>query len=166
MKITLVYLGFFALTGIALHGQSIDKDSISVSLSMPEKEISEAKQLVVDVKITSYKKNILEVPEQGVWGYALYHSGFLGVQVQRQVNGKFGDTPISTSIDSFMGIDPDTLRTNDSKDWSFDLFRINTFNKGSYRVRFFASLSSLNPVKDVYSDWYYFKCSRDVKPVH
>lgn len=103
---------------------------------------------------------------QAVWGYALYHTGFLNIQIQRQENRKYIDAPISSRMDSYMGVDIDTLKTNDCKDWSFGLFRINTFTKGKYRIRFLVAFSALNPVRDAYSDWYYFTCTRDIKRVY
>ena len=82
------------------------------------------------------------------------------------MNGKFVDEPLLARLDNSMEEDIDTLRTNDSKDWSFEIFRINTFTKGKYRIRFFVALSVFNPVRDVYSDWYYFTCSRDIKTAY
>ena len=147
---------------VSLHGQSVNKDSVSLTIAMPQKEVSTANHLVIDFQITSHKGTPIEVPVQDVLGFILYHDGFIAIRVQRQINGKYVDAPIASSVDSYPGVEIDTLHTNDSKHWSFDISMLHQFIKGNYRIKALARLSLLNPMKDVYSSWHYFKCVKDI----
>jgi hypothetical protein len=141
----------------------MSKDSVSLAIAMPEKEVSTADNLIFDFQITSHKRTPIEVPVQDVLGFILYHDGFIAIRIQRQINGKYVDAPIASSVDSYPGVDVDTLHTNDSKHWSFDISMLHLFVKGNYRIKALARLSLLNPMKDVYSSWYYFKCVKEIR---
>jgi len=147
----------------SLYSQTLKKGSVLVNLSMPQREIVNSQDLSLTVKITNQNKFIIEVPIQDEWGYILHHSGFLAIQVQRKSKSGFIDIPTRARLDSYSGVDIDTLRTNERKDWSYNISRTYDFSKGSYRIKILARLSALNSIADVSSKWYYFSCIQDIK---
>jgi len=78
------------------------------------------------------------------------------------IKERFVDIPIQARLDSYPGVDIDTLRINQSKSWKYNINRTYNFNKGSYRIKVLARLSTLNPTKDISSKWFYFSCSQDI----
>jgi hypothetical protein len=163
MKILLNSLIFLIFFDLELNAQRGINDSLLVTVSMPRNDIFKPDDLVLNIKITSQKKGIIEVPVQDVFGYVQDHSGFIAMQTQNKIEGKYTDLPLRTRIDNIPGVNIDTLRTNDSKVWTYGISGIWKFNKGDYRIRVLARLSILNQATDVYSDWYYFSCKDDIK---
>lgn len=67
-------------------------------------------------------------------------------------------------MDDVSGVDIDTLRNNQKKSWNTNISTLYQFVKGTYRIRVAVHFSALDEnVKDMYADWYYFKCNRDIK---
>jgi hypothetical protein len=93
------------------------------------------------------------------------NNSFLLVEIQKEISGIFKEVSGAEKIDYFPDESVDSLRKGDSITTdAFSIAGIFRSNKGSYRVRTLCRFSKLNPgVKDVYSNWVYFKCVKDVR---
>lgn len=162
MKVAQVFFQIIVLSLISFKSLAIDNDSIKVDLRMPIHQIQSNKDIMINLKVTSYQKRILEVPEEGVWGYMGRPTGFIAVQVQRKIGPKYAELAPGANIDNFQGVKIDTLNMNDAKAYSLNVNMLYHFLKGEYRVRVLVKFSSLNPIKDIYSKWVYFQCKKEL----
>ena len=125
---------------------------------MPVTKVQYRRDLDINIEIRSVQKNPLIVPKDEALGYVDDHLGFLRVQVQKEIDGKYQDIRHHGLIDNAPTV-LDTLYYGDVRKFDVSFAILYKFEKGNYRIRFLGAFSILNPgSKDVYSDWLYFTC--------
>jgi hypothetical protein len=162
MKATIVSF-LIIFISVFSYDQALNSKLIALELSMPKNQILDGKDLMINVKITSHQKKILQITKEEELGYVLQHSGFIAIQVQMKVGQEYHDIPEAAHIDNYPDVKLDTLYTNHVKRYDIPINMLYHYVKGGYRIKVLARLSELNPVKDIYSDWVYFNCQRAVR---
>lgn len=137
-----------------------------VQLNIANVNVTNEYDLVLSARITSKWQKPIAIPGRFTWGILRYSNGsFLLVEIQKQISGIFVEVSLDEKIDYFPDESVDSINKGDSKSTNaFSIAGIFKSNKGSYRVRVLCRFSELNPgIKDVYSNWVYFRCVRDVR---
>jgi hypothetical protein len=162
MKHKLIYtIIFFSSTILSHSAFSANKDSVDVFLSIPKKEIENSSDLRIKIEIKSNKIAPIIVPKEISLGYMERRSGFFRIQVQQEIDDKYVDVPSHGFIDN-MPSSLDTMYKNDVRKFNSSFRLLYRFVKGNYRIRVLGAFSVLNHINDVYSDWKYFTCKKDI----
>jgi len=155
-------LVLFILTTSYYDAFSAYKDSVEFHLTIPKAEILTWHDLTINLTITSKQRAPLVLPKDGVIGY-VHGEGFFLIEAQKKINGKYVTIQGDARIDnppSYL----DTLHMNDTRKFKFSLALFYQYTKGDYRIRVLTILSQLNPTKDIYSNWVYFSCKKEIYP--
>ena len=164
MRILLVI--FLTLsTYFRIMGQSRpqEKDSILVHLSFSGEKGKSNKFLPITLRIESKQKRILQVPKEALWGYEQEGPCFFSLEMQRKINGRYMDLKWDTRVDGPLSMDIDTLNDGEFREYTTTIDKFYEYNGGEYRVRVLCLFSSINDIKDIYSNWAYFYGNREMK---
>jgi len=137
-------------------------DSLLIKLKLVTNDVKVWEDLSVSLEITSlYNKNIF-IPKKVSWGHIQDSSGFVCYQLQKKQGDEFKDCEPSGILDNlFLNEEVDTLGTNKPKTLRSHLLGYN-MPAGTYRLRVICFMSLLNDIGNVYSNWFYFKCDKEV----
>lgn len=160
-KILIVFCFIVKLSTFSL-AQSHKSDPVSLQTTLTHKTVSDAKDMMLTAIIVSHYTKVVVVPDEDLWGEVHGYGGFLSIEVQKKVNGQYDDYRLDAHLDPLPISHPDSLRTNDSKNWSINIAKLFNFVKGEYRVRSIGRLSHYNTLHDIYSDWFYFVCTQKI----
>lgn len=128
---------------------------------MAATKVQYRRDLDINIEIRSVQKRPLIALKDETLGYVDDHLGFLRVQVQKEIGGKYQNIRHHGLIDN-APTELDTLYYGDVRKFDISFAILYNFKKGNYRIRILGAFSFLNPgSKDVYSDWLYFTCKRE-----
>ncbi len=137
-------------------------DSLLVKLKLVTNEVKIWEDLSVSLEITSlYSKNIF-IPKNVSWGHIQDSSGFVCYQLQKKEGDEFKDCEPSGILDNlFLSEEMDTLSTNKPKTLRSHLLGYKML-AGTYRLRVICFMSLINDINNGCSNWFYFKCDKEV----
>jgi hypothetical protein len=137
-------------------------DSLLIKLKLVTNEVKVWDDLSVSLEITSlYSKNIF-IPKKVSWGHIQDSLGFVCYQLQKKEGNEFKDyKPIRFLDNLSLSDEMDTLGTNKPKTLRSHLLGYKML-AGTYRLRVICFMSLLNDIGNGYSNWFYFKCDKEV----
>jgi len=165
MKTKMIYAVIF-LIGLCLRSTSYaaPKDSIEVRLTMPKHVMEKYDDFMMTVEIQSKRVRPIILSTVGAWGVMGSYTGYLKIEMQEEVNGKFQKVESHVAIDNFSAGRLDTLRKNDTRQFKEPLAYFCDYVKGrKYRVRVHVEIAIFNKKDDSlnqYSNWYYFEVNK------
>jgi hypothetical protein len=164
MERLLIFI-FFVAPHVSFSNSALrlDNDSVQIVLSMSKRSVEKKSDLFIFISITSIQKRILQIPKGDDMDYIDRGSGFYLIQCQKKVGAKYIDIPGVASMDNPPFFATDTLYTNDTRKFGTPIGLLYRYTKGQYRIRILAALSQLNKRPDIYSDWLYFNCPKEMK---
>ena len=140
-------------------------DSLIVKLVMKNTIINKDEDLVIGLSIEAKYKSIV-VPKYLSYGFLLGDSvgtGYISIQIQKKLKGEYKDVQLGGTMDNLPIDKLDTLAVKDTRKESCYMGGMFRSDKGEYRVRVLCFASKIdNSLTDVYSNWVYFRCLKNV----
>ena len=137
-------------------------DSLMINLAFKSEKIRQSNDLKMTLTIKSHLQQTVYLPEVDLWGLPSSVDAFYVIQIQKKSSGTFVDLHVRGNIDNIPSFNTDKLHFREEKELSFLLYTLCDFSKGEYRVRILCKFSTLNKLRDKYSNWAYFKCDDDI----
>jgi hypothetical protein len=146
--------------------QAQESSSNPIQLNIASQNVSHGYEMSLSVRIISKWQKPIAVPRDLSWGQLTAPNfAFLYIELQRKVGGKYKEVSLNATLDNFGSVEVDSLYQGDSVASSdFSMAGLTKYPIGDYRVRVLCRLSAFNPgMKNIYSNWVYFRCVKDIK---
>ena len=165
MKYILIKI-FLAVSSFSVEpsNECMDKPLL-VEISLRKKQMEEYKDLKFQVKLKSVSDKVIYIPHHISMGFIQDSMAFMQLHLQIKSGNAYIDVEPKGFIDNLsVNKKVDTLSNGREiiyEDYFGAAFR---FKKGYYRLRVLCAVSYLNHIKDVYSNWVYFNCKKEIYP--